>query len=117
MTEKALDRLQSEITRRVGKVVNFEIAGSALKVVCQKNGAQITVAVDEPSTPSFNLIYPAFMHDAQSWKDLREISGSKVLEVAVVNIVQVVVRNGAVLPEFPKPRLLRSLAKGINHEI
>ena len=117
MTEKALDRLQSAITRRVGKVVNFEIAGSALKVVCQKNGAQITVIVDEPNRPSFNMSYPAFMHDAQSWNDLREISGSNVLEDAVLNIVQIVVRNGAVLPEFPKPGLLRSLAKGINHGI
>lgn len=113
MTEKTLDRLQSEITRRVGKAVDFEIAGRALKVVCRRNGAQITVVVDEPNRSSFSMSYPAFMHDAQSWNDLREISGSNVSEDAVLNIVQIVVRNGAILPEFPKPGLLRSLAKGV----
>jgi hypothetical protein len=103
--EGPLADAESEIVQRFGSSVRCHVEGPTLVVVCQENGATVGVTVDDPLRPSFGITYPAFDDDAVSWKDLREYSARNVLLVAVLGIFGAVEKDGAVLPEFPKPGL------------
>jgi hypothetical protein len=102
-----LAELQMEIARRFGDLVRSRLEGPTLVLVCQGNGATIGVTVDDPIRPTFGMTYPAFDADAVSWKELREYSARGVLLVAVLGILRVVEKDGAVLPEFSRPSLRR----------
>jgi hypothetical protein len=99
--------VQLEVARHFGDSVRCRLEGSTLILACQRNGAVVGVTVDDPGRPSFGITYPAFDTDAVSWKDLREYAAGNVLLVAVLGILRTVEKDGAVLPEFPRPGLRR----------
>lgn len=106
--EGILTDVLSEITRRLGGTVTGEVHADALVFVCVASGAAVGVTVDDATRPSFCVSYPGFRPEDASWGDLREVVAQNVLLPGVLWIVRAVERDGAVLPEFPRPGLRRS---------
>jgi hypothetical protein len=106
--EEVLAEAQSEIIRCFGRSVRCQIHADMLVLHCEASGADIAITVDDPSRPSFCVSYPGFDPEASSWRDVQERAARNVLLQALLWIVRAVEKDGAVLPEFPKPGLRKS---------
>ena len=105
--DEMLADVLSEITQRLGGSVTGRIRADALVLVCEANGATISITVDAASRRSFCVTYPGFRPEAASWKDRQELVAQNVLLPGVLWIVRAVEKDGAVLPEFPRPGLCK----------
>jgi hypothetical protein len=108
LKDDALALVAEEFVRRFGKTVQVRREGSALLVQCiDDDDASVCISVDDPARPSFAIGYPAFDSDARSWGDLRQRDSNGVLLDGLLWIAGRVLRDGAVLPEFPAAELRR----------
>lgn len=104
-----ISRLRDELLRSFGRSIQVVEERHSLRISAGTDAdVDVSVAVDDPSRPSFIVCYPGFDSNAESWKELREIVSKAVLIEGVVGIVNAYVKAGAVLPEFPSPRLRRN---------
>jgi hypothetical protein len=107
----ALALVAEEFVRRFGKSVQVCREGSTLLVQGDDDDASVCISVDDPARPSFTIGYPAFDSDARSWGDLRQRDSRGVLLEGLLWITGRVLRDGAVLPEFPAAGLRRNLKR------
>jgi len=107
LKDDALALVAEEFSRRFGKAVQLRREGTALLVQCGKPDASVCISVDDPDRPSFAISYPAFDSDARSWRDLHQQNSTGVLLEGLLWITDRVLRDGAVLPEFPNASLRR----------
>ena len=111
LKDDALALVAEEFVRRFGKAVQVCRDGSTLLVQCADDDASVCISVDDPDRPSFAIDYPAFDSNARSWSDLRQRDSRGVLLEGLLWITGSVLRDGAVLPEFPAAGLRRNLKR------
>jgi len=107
----ALALVVEEVVRRFGKSVQVRLEGPTLLGQCGHDEASVYISVDDPARPSFAIGYPAFDSNARSWSDLRQRDARGVLLEGLLSITGRVLRDGAVLPEFPAAGLRRNLKR------
>lgn len=106
--EVVLAAVQAEIIRCFGGSVRCQIDANTLVLRCEARRADVAITVDDPGRPSFCVSYPGFGPEAASWRDLQEQTARNVLLEGLLSIARAVEKDGAVLPEFPNPRLRKS---------
>jgi hypothetical protein len=109
--DEVLASLAEELVRCFGKSLHVHREGKALLIQRENDDSSVYVSIADPVRPSFDVSYPSLDTDAQSWRDLRQRDAAGILFAAVLRIVRSVVKDGAVLPEFPSPTLRRSVAR------
>jgi hypothetical protein len=110
--DEVLVSLAQDLDRRLGSSIQVLRQGKALLIQRENDDNSVCVSVANSARPSFNISYPKFDSDAQSWRDLQQAEATEVLSVAVVALVRSFAKDGAVLPEFPSAALRRGIARG-----
>lgn len=112
MSEAILDGLLRGLRSEFGDAFHVVLREpSVLVLAVQRSDIPLRIVVNDPSRPSFDTTHGSLGPDAWSLKEIREVTSTNMLYEGLSWVVAQVIAHGVVLPEFPKPSLLRALRR------